>query len=150
MQTEKLNEIIDFAIQREEEAVVFYQELQSITKFSDKKALLKDLENMERGHIVSLKQLRKKEIEVIEIPEVENLHISDYIVPSRLTSEMSYQDILVTAIKKEEKAYELYNKLAQQADEETIKKIFSKLASEEAQHKHMFEKIYDDEILDQD
>lgn len=154
MVNKHFNEIIDFAIEREKEAVRFYQELQKISQFTEKQKLLHEFELMEKGHITILeniwKQIRKNERRQIDVPEIQNLHISDYIVESKPTAEMSYQEILITAMKKEETSFALYNDLAEKNSDPGIKKLFLKLASEEAKHKLFFEKIYDDEILSQD
>ncbi len=147
MKDKRLEEIIDFAIEREKEAVKFYNDLKNMTKFSSKKKMLEDLENMEKGHIEILNNLKNKELKDIEIPEVQNLHISDYMVAPKPEGEMSYQDIISIAIKKEEASYNLYKDLAENTDNENAKQLFLKLSSEEAKHKLMFEKIYDEEIL---
>ncbi len=44
MTKEKFNEVINFAIDGEKEAVRFYQELQQKTKFQARKELMKELE----------------------------------------------------------------------------------------------------------
>lgn len=143
----KFNGIIDFAIEREKEAVSFYQELQGMAKFEHQKEVFKEFEAMEKGHITILEGIRKKDVKDIVVPDVPDLKISDYLVESKPADDMSYQDILITAMKKEEKAHDLYTCLADDTRDEEIKRLFSKLASEEAKHKLHFEKIYDDEIL---
>ncbi len=150
MLDKKLEEIIDFAIEREKEAVKFYRDLQEMTKFSSKKKMLKDLENMEKGHIEILENLKNKELKDIEVPEIQDLHISDYMVAPKPEGELSYQDIISIAIKKEEASYKLYKDLAENTDNENARKLFLKLSSEEAKHKQIFEKIYDEEILSED
>ena len=60
MTKEKFNEVIDFAIDGEKDAVKFYQELQQKTKFQAQKEMMKELENMEKGHIVILENIRSK------------------------------------------------------------------------------------------
>jgi len=151
MQSNRLNEIIDFAVAREKEAVQFYQDLQRMAEFSYKKALFQQFESMERGHVVILEDIRKKDIAHIEVPEVETLHISDYLVetPESPPEKLSYQDILILAMKKEQRAHELYTDLAKKHSEPDVVKLFSRLAAEEARHKRAFEEMYDSEILDQ-
>ena len=141
------DEIIKFAIEREEEAVEFYRGLQEMVSFKSKKEMLRDIENMEKGHIVILQNIRSIAVYDLKIPKVENLAISDYLVHSEPGPDMSYQDILVIAMKKEEMAQKMYSKLAEEAFDDKIKKLFLKLSSEEAKHKLFFEKIYDDEVL---
>jgi rubrerythrin len=151
MQSERLNEIIDFAIARENEAVQFYQKLQQMAAFSEKKKLFQQFESMERGHIVILEGIKKMDIRHIDVPEVETLHISDYLVdaPESKPDKLSYQDILILAMKKEQRAHELYKDLAEKNKDPDVVKLFSRLASEEARHKRAFEEMYDGEILNQ-
>lgn len=149
LEKKKFNEIIDFAVAREQEAVAFYQELQGMAKFSSQRGVLKEFEAMERGHIEILEKIRSDSIQKLDapIPKVENLSISDYLVEAKPSADMSYQDILIIAMKREEKANRLYSDLADESGDAGIKKLFMKLASEEAKHKLHFEKIYDEDIL---
>lgn len=149
MDKDKFNEIIDFAVEKEEEAIRFYQELQGMIKFQDKQELLKEFEEIEKSHIVILENIRKNVFEAVEMqpPKVENLSISDYLLEVKPTSDMSYQDILITAMKREEKAYNLYSDLANESAEGEAKNLFLRLANEESKHKLYFEKLYDSDIL---
>ena len=148
MEELNFNEIIDFAISKEEEAVQFYQELQNIAKFNSQKSVLKDFENMEKGHINILNNIKQKNEKHFEnIPNVQDLKISDYLVETKFTESSDYQDIIIIAMKREEKAHNLYITLANKSTDTEIKELFQKLASEEAKHKLHFEKIYEDEIL---
>ena len=149
MGAKKLDDIFNFAIEREREAVAFYQNLQSMVRFSEKKQLLHTFEVMEKAHIAILEKLRRDDIEEVDVPEVKNLHISDYLVAITPTEDMSYQDILILAMKKEEAAYRLYADLSSKSPEPNVKKVFQKLASEEAKHKLSFEEMYDSEVLNQ-
>lgn len=149
MSKEKFNEIIDFAVAREQEAVQFYRELQQMVNFKSHRDVLKQYEEMEKGHIVILEKMRQEMAVKIggAVPRVENLLISDYLVESKPTAQMTYQDILIIAMKREEKANKLYTKLADESSDSEVKKVFLRIASEEAMHKNLFEKIYDKEIL---
>ena len=76
-----------------------------------------------------------------------DLRLSNYLVAAAPTPDMSFQDIVLTAMKKEETAHALYTRLAEQSDSPAMETAFLKLASEEAKHKLHFETIYDDEVL---
>ncbi len=142
------NKIIDFAIEREKDAVQFYTDLQKMVKFEHKTDMLKELVDMEKGHIRVLEDIRTKHIEDVTPESIQNLKISDYLVePDKPQSEMTYQDILVTAMKREEKSLELYNNLAEKATNDKTKNLFRKIASEEAKHKLLFEELYDKDVL---
>ena len=143
----KFHEIIDFAVEREQEAAAFYRQLQQMVKFDSQRELLKEFELMELNHIEILETLRHTNLNHISVPKVEDLMISDYVVETKPDPEMSYQEIIITAMKREEASYNLYSDLAGKSDEGDVKKIFLKLAGEEAKHKLHFEQVYDQDIL---
>lgn len=58
MTIQEFNEILDFAVAREKEAVQFYRELQQHAQFAGQKEFLKELEGMEMGHIIVIENLR--------------------------------------------------------------------------------------------
>jgi len=109
--------------------------------------MLRELEDMEKGHIKALENVRTGKTPVTQIPKVQDLKISNYLVAARPTSELSYQDIIIIAMKREETSVQLYTDLANLSAEPSIKQLFIRLSAEEAKHKLHFEKIYNDEIL---
>jgi rubrerythrin len=144
--------ILEFALEREKEAIRFYQGLRNKARFSEKRKLLEEIEQMEHGHIRAIEQIREKGVSNISVPSLEkipDLHLADQTVAPPEGEEMSYQDILIIAIKKEESAYKLYTALAESQQGEA-RTLFLKLASEEAKHRRFFEELYDQEILSQD
>lgn len=147
MEQKTFQEIIEFAIDREREAVQFYRELQDIVQFAPRRELLRELEDMEKGHIKVLENIRTGKTSARTIPTVLNLRISEYLVPAPPTPQMSYQDIILTAMKREETSLRLYDDLAKLSADPQLKELFMRLSAEEAKHKLHFEKIYDDEIL---
>jgi len=147
MTEEKFNEIIDYAINEEKKAAQFYRELQDMVKFAAQKKLLKEYEIMEEGHARILENIRRKGAVKIEVQETNDLHLSDYLLEAEPSATMNYQDILIIAAKKEAAAYKMYNDLAKKYTGTDLENIFNKLAAEELDHKYMFEKMYDDDIL---
>lgn len=147
MEKARFHEIIAFAIDREREAVQFYRDLQQVVQFAPRRELLRELEDMEKGHITALENIKAEKNSFRGQPQVQDLQISQYLVPAPPTPQMSYQDILLTAMKREEASNRLYTDLANLAADPDMKKLFQRLAAEEAKHKLHFEKIYDDEIL---
>jgi rubrerythrin len=75
------------------------------------------------------------------------MKIADYLVPVEYDGDMSYQQILVLAMKREKAAFKLYSELAERVDEVPIRDLFLGLAEEEAKHKLRFELEYDEVIL---
>ena len=149
MSKEKFNEILNYAIERENEAAEFYRYMQDIVKFESQKDLLKEYELMEESHARALKTISESSMEEISISQVQNLKISDYVVDKQPSPDMTYQDIIIIAMKREEAANRLYTQMAEKITDQKIKKLFEKLAEEELKHKLHFEKIYDDEFFDE-
>ena len=147
MTKEKFNEVIDFAIQGEKDAVVFYQELQTKSKFQAQRKMLKEYEDMEKGHVIVLENIRKRGMQNIAVKEVTNLNISEYLVDVKPSADMDYQDILIVAMKKEEQAQKLYTNMAGNFSGTELETLFLKLAAEEAEHKLQFETLYDEHVL---
>jgi rubrerythrin len=134
-------------VDREKEAVEFYQELQKKVKFQEMKEMLKDLETMERGHIIFLERVREKGMEKVEVSQIKDLKISDYMVEIEPTPEMDYQNILIVAMKREQKSKELYEDLAVRFAGTEVEKLLYKIAADETEHKLRFEKLYDEFVL---
>jgi len=147
MNRKKFNKVIDFAIKREKSAVDFYLHLKEVVFFKEKQELLDTLVEMEEVHIDVLESIRLKTMKNVLLPQLESLDVEEYateeIVPS---ADMSYQDILSMAMQREEKSFRFYSKIASESQDPEIKKLFLRLAAEEACHKAHFEKLFDELI----
>jgi rubrerythrin len=146
MLKEELVEVIKYAIERELEAADFYKDLQTKVKIQASKEMLKTFEKMELGHADILKNLDLNKIELYKPEKVNNLKLSDFMVEPVTHEEMTFQEILVIAMKREEAANKMYLYLAESTDDDRVKNLFLKLATEEAKHKLQLETMYDEEI----
>jgi rubrerythrin len=142
-----LNEILDFAITEEVRAYTLYALTAKRVKNPGMVSLLNSLVNMEKGHEAKLTAFKKGKLQQFgALKKGEDLKIADYLVDVKITPESSVQDVMVFAIKAEQKAFALYSRLAQLSIQEEAVQVFSGLAAEEKQHKIDLEKAYDDEI----
>ena len=149
MKLDKFNEIIEFAISREKNAVEFYQKSSEIVKNKAIRDALIGFAEEERRHVKMLEDLEFDRIEEKGIDSVPNLKIGDYLVDMPFNPGMKYNEILILAIKRETAAYNLYHKFASTSTDSSIKKLFTILAQEELKHKNYFEQEYDDQVLSQ-
>ena len=69
---------------------------------------------------------------------------SNYVVELEYRRGMGYNEILMLAMKREEKALQLYNDFLDKADSEESRTLFKMLCQEEAKHKLALETMYDD------
>ena len=143
MDKKQFDKIIDFAVKREKDAILFYNDLRDRDSFRKHRDLLDTLVEMEKVHIDVLESLRVKTMKHVLLPRIENMDTRDYNPSPVLTPDMSYEDILYMAISREEESFQLYTKLARGCLEPDIKKLFLRLAAEEVGHKTQFERLVD-------
>ena len=146
MEFQDFREVIEFAIEREKEAVSFYEDASAQQKFSNARKMFKDFANEERKHQALLEGFLKGETTIADynfkwIPDIKR---SNYIIDIPYEKEMSHTDILRLAMKREEKALALYNDLARKIGDKDPQQIFKMLSQEEAGHKLALETLYDD------
>ena len=151
MSFESFEEIIRFAIDREKEAVAFYEEASSLEPYAWAKESFQGFAAEERKHQALLEGFLKGEKAVSDykfewIPDIKR---SNYMVDMEYEKGMPYTDALRLAMKREEKALALYNVLQKKADNEELVKVFKMLAQEEAKHKLALETLYDDYMAKQ-
>ncbi len=139
-------DIIDYAITREQEAVQFYREIQNIAKFAAQKEMLREIQKMEESHEKLLKKMKERSPGELRERTAEWFEPESYLVEAPPAAEMSLQQILITAMKREERSYALYNELKQQTDSEELQKTFDVLAGEETRHKRFFQEMYDEQV----
>ncbi|MEI6681696.1 MAG: ferritin family protein [Bacteroidota bacterium] len=142
-----INEILDFAIGEEQAAVDFYLQLAAQSKSPQTKKIFLEYAEEEMRHKANLLQVREHGTFQIPDEKVRDLKIAEYLVDVRPSSNMSYQDALILAMKKEKAAFRMYSALASQAEDPAVKALFVNLALEESKHKLSFEIEYDDYIL---
>jgi len=142
-----INEILDFAIQNEQNAVDFYTELASSARSDDMRQIFEEFAREEIGHKARLAKIKNEGVFDLAEGKVLDLKISDYTVRSEPKENMSYEETLILAMKREKAAFRLYTKLSEQAPSADLKKIFASLALEESRHKLRFEVEYDEYVL---
>ena len=137
-----VDEVLDFAIGREVEARDLYLKLADMVEKPEMARVLSDLAAEELEHKEKLEAVKAGEA-VMDDEEVGNLGITDYLSNVEPKANMSYVDLLIVGMKKEEKARKLYADLASASQDQTIREIFLKLVRQEADHKLRFEIEYD-------
>ncbi len=143
-------EVLEFARKREEDSACFYARLKEATPNPALKELLADMEAEEKRHGEILKDLAGKPVGDLAVKPVTDLKISDFVVPEPPNPEMSFQDLLVLAARKEAKAAELYAHLRDHASDPEHKKLFEFLAQQEKGHKLKLESEYETHVMPED
>ena len=113
MSFKSLEEIFDFAIKKEQDAVKFYEDTAEEESMSGAKQMLKEMADEEREHERMLKELKDKGvvsgIDRYKFKWIPDIKRSDFMVDVKYEKGMAYNEILLVAMKNEEKALKLYN-----------------------------------------
>ena len=148
MKFENLEAIVDFAIEKEQEAAEFYSNISQQESFSGSSKMFEEFAAEERKHQKMLEEFKTKGVtqamQDYQLKWITDIRRSDYVVDLEYQPGMPYNEILMLAMKREEKALKLYNDFQNQADTEDGKTLFKILCQEEAKHKLALETMYDD------
>ncbi|MCF8232229.1 MAG: ferritin family protein [Bacteroidales bacterium] len=144
---QNIDEILDFAINAEQEAVDFYTDLAENANNKEMEKIFKQFAKEEMGHKSRIMNIKETGSYKAPKEEISDLQIADYTVDIVPTSDMRYDEALVVAMKKEKAAFRLYNDLANRAHNDEMKELFLSLAQEESKHKLRFELEYDEYVM---
>jgi rubrerythrin len=142
-----VDEILDYAISQEEAAAAFYADLARRAQQVGMREILMEFSAEEIRHKERLVRIKQGEQQLTPNQEVVDLSISDYLVEIETTANLSYQDALIVAMKREQAAFRLYTDMAEKVPDETLREVFTGLAREEAGHKLFFETRYDEHVF---
>lgn len=142
-----VDDVVGFAIEKEERTMEFYQKCADRAKNPGIKKFFVEMVEEEARHRDLLKDLDRGQLSSLKLAKVENLRIADYLVDVQYRDDLTYQEALTMAMKKEQKAYDFYTGWKNKCMNEKTSKLFEFLANEEMKHKRHIETIYDEEIL---
>ena len=142
-----LEEVIKFAVQREETAYRLYKRAAEKTTSIAARKMFEEFAAEEAGHKEVFSRIDLAKAEQYRSSKMSDMGISKYLVEIELTPDMTYQEILQYAIKAEENAYQLYKAAAEMTEEPQLKKTLEVFADVELGHKKRIEGIYDERVL---
>ncbi|MFH2130674.1 MAG: ferritin family protein [bacterium] len=142
-------EIIQFAIESEYKAAAFYQHMLTLNQAAGMRSFFERLVKQEMGHAAKLKNISKHQVSRIDNTDQPDpgLSLADYLVVSvDDESNLSYQDAVILAMKKEKAAVQLYQDLMNKTADPELKALFAFIMEEEKGHQAAFEDEYDKRI----
>ncbi len=140
-------EIINFAKEKEQEAVDFYTDLAGKTEAENIKDALLEMAGQEARHKQALEDMSLEVFKGSEPPrEIEDLKLATTMPELEPRPDMTYQEILTVSIKREEGAEKLYKHMAAVASDDLQKQVLERLSAEELNHRNILEKEYDDRV----
>ncbi len=147
MDFETFQAAIDFAKEKENAAIHFYETARQVAKNPGSQVMFKEMADEERHHLKFLEELKEEEIESFPGEKVQDLKISQMTEDVPFSPDLDYRQILIVAMKKEEQAHRMYSDLAGITADARVAKLFQVLAEEEAKHKLKLESEYEDHVL---
>ncbi len=144
---ETLDDVLAFAIEREEEAAQFYMDMADKSDNQQMKDVFTSFAREEKAHKAKLQNVQKGENLTSAREKILDLKIADYLADVNPNEELTYNKAIVLAMKREKAAFKLYMILAERVDDPEVQVLFLELAQEEAKHKLRFELEYDDHIM---
>lgn len=141
------DDVVRFAIEKEEKAMDYYQKCSERAGNPGIREFFREMAAEEQRHRDMLRDLNPSKLGEIKLERVEDLHISEYLIDVSFKENITYQEALMLAMKKEEKASAFYASWKDKCMHEKTAKLFEMLAMEEMKHKRRIETMYDDEIL---
>ena len=147
-----LTELLDTAIYKEIAAQAVYEAGIKKTHDPAAKTLMKELAKEELGHTRKLKKLKeegfsKKDWHHETVP---NLLLSEHLTGGETLEDISFQDLLITAMKREQQAVEFYARMMGVLRGTAAKQLCEGLVHEELKHKLRLETLYDELFYGED
>ena len=142
-----LEEVIKFAVQREDTAAQLYARAAQMTTSISARKMFEEFVQEELGHKKVFSQMDSAKAEQYKARQIPDMGISKYLADIELKPDMTYSQILQFAIKTEENAYQLYKAAAEATEDPQLKKTLEVFADVELGHKKRIEEIYDERVL---
>ncbi len=144
-----VNDSIKLAIEKEKEAVQFYTRASDMVTNPGTKVMLTELAGEEQKHVIMLSDIQAgKTIETIgSQPLPPTMDLSRYLVSEPISENSTPQDIMIVAMKREDKSIAFYSSQIPVVSGTDLQSVFERLLSWEREHKERLEVEYDRMVL---
>jgi rubrerythrin len=144
MEDKKISEVIDMAIQREEDAITFYRELSNKPLDQSIKDTLEWISGEEKKHKAFLVNYRegRQGPDALTMRAAVNYKIAEHLEEPPIETIMDGANVFLMASHRELKSYKFYSGLAHLHPEGNLRTTLLKMASEELAHKEKMEYLY--------
>ncbi len=144
MADDRITELIETAIKREEEAFDFYMNISG--KISDESAAetIRYIAEEEKKHKAFLVKYRDENMspQDLRMSDVTYYKIAEYQKEPEVEEGMKSEDVFLVASHREMRSHEFYTELAGLHGDGEVKDLLLKMANEELKHKEKMEYLY--------
>jgi rubrerythrin len=142
-----LDEVIKFAIEREETAYNLYKRAEELSTTIAAKKMFAELAAEEATHRDVFSKIDVNKAENHKLCTLPEASIAKYLTDVPFRADMTYPEILTFALKTEESAYQLYKAAAGMTDDPKLQKVLMNFADVELGHRRKLEVIYEERVL---
>ena len=137
-------DVIDLAIQREEEAYHFYMDIHSKVQDDGVRDTVEFIAGEEKKHKAFLVAYREGNYgtDALRMADVIEYRIAEYLEEPEISKESSAQDVYLVAAHRESRSHQFYSELANMHADSELKTMLTKMANEELKHKEKMEYLY--------
>ena len=144
-----INDIVSLALEKEREAALFYVQASSMVANPGTKVMLRELAGEEEKHAAILIDIQSgKAIETVGTKLLPpTMDLGKYLVSEPINENSTPQDIMIIAIKREDKAIAFYSSQLPVVCGTELQSVFEHLLRWEQEHKERLEAEYDRVVL---
>ena len=147
MEFVSLEEIIKYAVQREEIAYQLYTDAAAKSTSISARKMFEEIAAEEASHKDVFSKIDVALLHQESARQQPHLNLSEYLADIELRPDMTYPEILRYAIKAEESAWKLYEAAALMTEDPKMKRTLQVFAEVEKGHKKRIEQIYEEHVL---
>jgi len=142
-----LDEVIAFAIDREDTAYKLYKRAAELSTSIAAKKMFEELAQEEATHKDVFVKIDEDKAESHKLCTLPESSIAKYLADVPFRADLTYNEILAFALKTEENAYQLYKAAAGMTEDPKLQKILMNFADVELGHRRKIEAIYEERVL---
>ena len=140
----RIADILELAIQREDEAYDFYMDICGYVEDQSVKDTLEFIAGEENKHKAFLVNYREGNygVDGLRMADSVDYKIAEYLEEPEIEENMSRQDVYLIAAHRESRSHQFYTELAGLHAEGDTKSMLLKMSNEELKHKEKMEYLY--------
>jgi len=140
----RIADILDLAIQREQEAYNFYMHIYGYVEDQSVKDTLEFIAGEEKKHKAFLVNYREGNYgaDALQMSDSVDYKIAEYLEEPEIEENMKSQDVYLIAAHRESRSHQFYTEIAGLHAEGDTKSMLLKMANEELKHKEKMEYLY--------
>lgn len=142
-----LEDVIKFAVEREDTAYKLYTRAAELSTNIASKKMFQELALEEATHKDVFVKIDEDKAESHKLCTLPESSIAKYLAEIPFRPDMNYSQIITSALKTEENAYQLYKAAAGMTDDPKLQKLLMNFADVELGHRRRLEAIYDERVL---